>query len=259
MIIPILMGGLGNQMFQIAAAQAHAIKMDDDFAIVPEMCYTPNQGFPTNRYSETIFRNFKKMSVEDFNRHRLTLYDEPHYHYAAIPPTKNLLLRGYFQSPMYFAGQEARIKSMFAPDLQTQKRLIDYIYFVRRRKPLVSLHVRRGDYIKFSHHHCVTSLDYFNEAMSKFDADFLVFSDDPTWCEKNLNENCVMFTGGNELDALYVMMLCDHNIISNSSFSWWAAFMNPNANHRVIYPFKWFTQAAGCDTKNLIPENWEGV
>ena len=114
-------------------------------------------------------------------------------------------------------------------------------------------------------HHGSCSIDYYKEAMSKFDkknTKFIVFSDDLEWCQENF-ENVEFSTGQEDYEDFYDMMLCDHNIIANSTFSWWSAWLNNNESKRVIAPQKWFGKdhptLSNSDvvTKDLIPNTWE--
>lgn len=144
-------------------------------------------------------------------------------------------------------------------------------------KQLVSLHVRRGDYLLPKHnHYCILGLDYYNEAIQYFIQEiekyhFVVFSNDIDWCKENLIEgDMVTFLEPDAADYgwsapsetgiedLILMSLCDHNIIGNSSYSWWAAFKNENKNKVVICPknyvrdFSSFRHING----NYYPNEW---
>lgn len=146
----------------------------------------------------------------------------------------------------------------------------DYDKIKVEGKELVSIHVRRGDYLSHDHF-CKLDQDYYNEALSYFTEDmdkyhFVVFSNDIPWCKENLIEgNKVTFVDppgqdivqikrsdypiemSDDASDLILMSMCDHNIIANSSFSWWAAYTNSNPNKKVIYPqnyVKWNSPVA---------------
>jgi hypothetical protein len=132
----------------------------------------------------------------------------------------------------------------------------------------VSIHVRRGDYIsipKNNELYETCSESYYSEAMNlvkaKFpNAVFYVFSDEPEWFRKNVKVNVPLVyvthnVGEKSYEDLILMSQCKHNIIANSSFSWWGAWLNDNKNKVVIAPQKWFKDKSK-DTKDLIPQKW---
>ena len=124
------------------------------------------------------------------------------------------------------------------------------------------MHVRRGDYLKFKDTHPPCSVEYYNQAISSFSESsiFLVISDDIEWCKENFLGDKFYFVEGNEdyID-LYLMSLCKNNIIANSSFSWWAAWLNRNKEKIVIAPEKWFGNEVQYNTDNLLPSSWETI
>jgi len=125
----------------------------------------------------------------------------------------------------------------------------------------VSLHIRRGDYLRTQDHHPVCSLDYYMDALSKFrdkEYKFIVFSDDVDWCRNNFNEDFIFTEGNTDYEDMWLMSLCDHNIIANSSFSWWGAWLNDNPNKRVIAPKKWFGPSySNWKLDDLFCNDWE--
>jgi len=124
---------------------------------------------------------------------------------------------------------------------------------------MVSVHVRRGDYLKLSDHHPACTLEYYDKAMSKFDGcKFLIFSDDKKWCLENFNkENCEISFNSDAVEDLQLMSLCDHHIIANSSFSWWGAWLGRNKDKKVIAPKEWFGPAKNDhNTKDLYCKDW---
>jgi len=249
-----LQGGLGNQLFQIAAAKSLSIDAADDFSIEPERCYTPNQGHKSERYSKNIFKKINKS--KDIPT---VIFQEESFQFSPIPKIKNITLNGYFQSEKYFLNNKREIVDLFYP---TDEELAGVSIWKKERgieKPSVSVHVRRGDYLKVSDYHAITPISYFDKSTSTFsDVDFIVFSDDIKWAKENLKiKNCHFSDSGDEISDFYLMLSCSHNIISNSSFSWWAAYLNKNEDKRVVAPSRWFTEKANLDTSDLIPESWE--
>jgi len=119
------------------------------------------------------------------------------------------------------------------------------------------LHVRRGDYLQLPTHHPTCTIDYYHKALANFDGKVLVFSDDIDWCRKTFQDPRFEFVKGNlDYIDLYLMSMCKNNIIANSSFSWWAAWLNDNKDKKVIAPKKWFGPAISHNTMDLYPKKW---
>jgi len=130
------------------------------------------------------------------------------------------------------------------------------------------VHVRRGDYLKKPDCHPVQPIAYYDKAEEFLRrngiSEFIVFSDDPVWCQEHLIPNRQgwrMATHGTAVDHLAEMSACEAHIIANSSLSWWGAWLNPNALKKVVAPKKWFgpTLASTHPTWDLIPATWTQV
>lgn len=202
-----------------------------------------------------IFRN-KKFIVE------------PHFHYW--PKIKDVpydcYIAGYWQSEKYFSKFSPWIRDDFSfiqPLNIKNSELVDQITHVNA----VSLHVRRGDYVNSQ----MTSKVYENLSSTYYDAAirhiverisnpfFFIFSDDINWVRKNLKINfpCVYIDNNHGTESyidMRLMSLCKFNIIANSSFSWWGAWLNKSREKIVVAPKCWF--ANGTNTQDLIPQNW---
>lgn len=188
----------------------------------------------------------------------------------------NNYLEGFWQSPRYFADIELIIRSEFVPrDAAITKYARDYVARLRSdgAGPIVALHVRRGDLahahevLKQSHklHGPPVTTDYIREAMQRFSfpCRFLVFSDsakDIGWCKQNIHAESLHFSEGHEeVQDFVIMSACDHQIVANSTYSWWAAWLNPNPTKRVIAPRRWSAPESHGQmvTDDLIPDSWE--
>lgn len=248
------MGGLGNQLFQIAAAKSLSLSMGDDLRVNHDNCFTPNQGHRSEKYRASFFKNI--LTTTDIPS---AIYAERRFPFDPIPKINNLTIKGYFQSEKYFQEHKEEITNLFYPTSEEMEETAQWKKSRNISGETVSVHIRRGDYIKFSHFHSVSPIEYFIKAMESFDnVTYVIFSDDVQWVKENIKHPKAHFSdGGDEVEDLRLMLSCDHNIISNSSFSWWAAYLNKNPNKRVIYPKEWFTPAANIDTKDLCPEKWE--
>lgn len=250
-----LQGGLGNQMFQIAATVSLSLENNDDYGINLDICYTPNQGNLASKYSDTIFKNINKSNNYAFTN----FYQEPNFCYSEIPYQTDLLLRGYFQSEKYFVNYKKQIKNLFYFSEQNKEIIEQYFKNnIKNDKPITSVHIRRGDYLLFSNVHLVCTLEYYNKAIKNIgDSNFVFVSDDIEWVKENFkSENYYFSEFNDELLDLTLMTLCDNNIISNSSFSWWGAYLNDFEEKKVICPNKWFSNGGPTDTQDVLPNEW---
>lgn len=237
---------MGNNLFQIACVAALAKKNNDEFVI------------PVWKYNK-----FLKNSIKEQNppyKHS-TIFDEGNtFHYRDIPYQKDMAINGYWQSNKYFSDQEDYIKELFEPNDEIVKNLNEKYSHIINDEKICSIHIRRTDYLKFPEHHPVVSLNYIMKAVKQFSKDFkfVVFSDDIAWCKENfMGDKFLYIEPQEDIYDFYLMSMCKNNIICNSSFSWWAAFLNKNVNKKIVAPKTWFGPAySHYDTKDLIPDSW---
>lgn len=246
-----LQGRLGNQMFQIAAALSYAKKKNQPLHI------------PQVSLNEQLWpATFKRLNNKAFNARleQITLKEKSHQ-YQELPwneewSGKNVILDGYFQSEKYFKEYRTEVIQAFNIPFNPLK-------------GFTSIHVRRGDYLRFPDKHPAVNYGYLREAVymmvEKGYKSFVVCSDDIPWCKEKLQPLKVSgaeFTYSEKLKPiqdLAMMQCCEHNIISNSSFSWWAAWLNPNPDKIVITPSKdnWYGSGnKHLSTEDMIPEEW---
>jgi hypothetical protein len=252
MIIPRLMGGLGNQMFQIAAAKAHALKNNVEFRAIEKGHVLPYQGFKFKKYNKSVFRNVQTIDSIPEGIQSYTYLDCP---YKEIPDSKNLFITGYFQSEKYFKVYANAIRNLFSISDEIKEYILDK--YPNISKNSISIHVRRGDYVQLQHVHELQPIGYYKQALEiiKNTQNIYVFSDDIHWCKKNLSF-ANNFVDEEDDISLYMMSLCSNNIMANSSFSWWAAWLNQNPSKKVIAPKKWFGKGGPRGTQDLIPKEW---
>ncbi len=181
---------------------------------------------------------------------------------------KNVLLKGYFQSEKYFKNYADVVRKQLTFNKQVRDRDINVANQIQQQTS-VSIHVRRGDYVKNPTASQILGsmqMDYFLKAKTIIEetlagpVNYFIFSDDIEWTKTQFNEwgNVIYIDksfGNTEVDDMYLMSCCHHNIIANSSFSWWGAWLNSNPNKLVVAPKKWFNQP-GIDTKDILPEEW---
>lgn len=282
MIIVQINGGLGNQMFQYALGRClelkHNIEVKYDitifetyfrkyeldifnlnpiYASIDEIFklknYNPKQSKILRLLPRLIRRNFETYKQES-----------PKTIPANILKFKdNIYFDGYWQSEKYFKEIENVIRKEFTFKKsmdEKNKQLADEMSIINS----VSIHVRRGDYITEKPILDICSLEYYQNAISYIiervdNAHFFVFSDDPVWAANNLKfpSDFTLVTSNlesNNYEDMRLMSLCKHNIIANSSFSWWGAWLNNNPNKIVVAPRNW--SFSEMYSKNRTPEKW---
>lgn len=226
------MGRLGNCLFQIATTISTAMQNNTDYQF-PNWEYEPYFNLH-NCFSSNI-----KVSQT---------YRERAFHYDVIPAFKSIDLIGYWQSSKYFDKYKDEIQNMLTP-----------IYNFDMEPGLCSIHIRRGDYINIQHCHPLMTIDYYLRAMQESGCKkFLILSDDIDWAKKNFIGNQYEYSEGNSpaFDLALMAKKCESNIICNSSFSWWGAWLNRSEAKKVIAPLNWFGPSLPHNTKDLLLNEW---
>jgi hypothetical protein len=279
MIVVKLMGGMGNQMFQYAFGKLIASKYNKELILDLSFLLNKNQepGFVYRDYDLGIF----KLDVKTVNHFDLDssfiMLDEPDEHpyvpefldlYKYIPKDKNFYISGYFQKHEYVKHIREQLLEDFKLNYSlndSSKKLLKDI----QDSNSVCVNIRRTDYITNKNaleFHGVYGTEYFNKAVVELNKKtsnpkYFIFSDDMEWCEENLKfEHDYTFVSHDYKGLkfgqyLYLMSACKNFIIPNSSFAWWAAWLNDNEEKIVITPKKWFKDGA-MRTEGLKPETW---
>jgi hypothetical protein len=234
-IMPSLGGRLGNNLFMIANAYARA--MDENRQLV----IPANQVGHTNDFINNIFRKL------DF------FIDHPN----DIISNKVTVYTGYFQDETYFNKYSEAIKSLFSPTKEFINRIHTEIPVIFNTEVTV-INVRRGDYLIYSDYHPVISLDYIMKAISLVPSkQYIIASDDIPWCKEHINLPNVIYLEDWEIhEQLWIMSMCHHFIISNSSFSWWAAYLSRNTEKIVIAPETWFGPKGPSKWQEIYCKDW---
>jgi len=259
MISANLKGGLGNIMFQIATTYALAIDNDDKCIFKHQ---TSNQhGTPSIDNANGILSKVSFTTAEGFNPK--FAYREPHFYYNKIPYANNLLLDGYFQSEKYFSHRRKEIINLFSPTEEMDEYLTSK-YSHLFANETIGVHVRRGDYLSLPNHHPVCDKNYYEKALSLFtnekEYDIIMFSDDIKWCKDNFDSSFNFIVGEEPAMDMFLMSKCSHNIIANSSFSWWGAWLNENNGKRVVAPNKWFGKTMNHhNTDDIYCSEWKVI
>jgi len=253
-VVNALAGGLGNMMFQVAAGYAISKDVNGRFFIYPNEIGGMVHKHPT----EYLNNVFNKLKVLDFGE-AFSQIQHTMFHYEPLDLKKqsyrNVFLVGGFQSYKYFQKYSNEIREMFL----SESELVSNLKQKYNPDSKVAVHIRRGDYLNLPDHHHNLSLSYYLNAINYFkDYNFLIFSDDVEWCKENfIGGNFTFVEGTSDVEDLYLMSMCQHNVIANSTYSWWGAWLNANPNKIVIYPNKWFGSVyKDFDTRDLFPEDW---
>lgn len=287
MIIAILKGGLGNQLFQYAfgrnLARIHntVLKLDiSDFQGASRIpYYLSHFNIQENFASPEEIKNLidPRQTVIDkwiyslfHNRPKITknhiVVKSPHFDPGFLKLPDNVYINGYFQSEKYFIDIVNIIRNEFKVKYELAGKNKD-IAEMMKTVSSVGIGVRRGDYVtdpKANQTHGVCSLDYYYHCIEQINLKvkcphFFVFSDDIDWCRNNLKVkypiNYIDHPQDKPYDKLRLMSFCKHYIISNSSFDWWGAWLAPNKDKIVFAPEKWFARG-DINTDGIIPDNW---
>jgi hypothetical protein len=286
-----LIGGLGNQMFQYAAARAVAARCNAPlmldiswfageaerrFALSPfrisakKLDLAPARPRWNSRWYRTLQR-----FAHRFNRRVAThkfgmpIYRETSFCYDSRVRALQtpVYMDGYFQSEKYFAGCRNIIFEDFQishPPRSEAQTLLERI----QASDAICMHIRRGDYVTdpaTKAFHGLCSMDYYRRGLQDIaenlgQPECFVFSDDPAWVHDNVKLDLPMTVvdihGPDEAhEDLRLMAACHSYVIANSSMSWWGAWLGRRAGKRVVAPRQW-VQAASLDTRDLIPDDW---
>lgn len=264
-------GRLGNQMFQYAALRGIAANRRFDWVIPrPENYGTSNYGlfdcFEMTSVEEKNFGFINSVSVSAGQFHfNKKFFDE-------CPDNVNL--HDYFQTPKYFENIESEIRR----DYKFRNEIIEpCLEIIKDLKDPIFIHVRRGDYVNQPENHPVCPFTYYEESLKLFKSDspVLIFSDDLDWCREKFTDDRFLISTENPLynhlsetnDGrvrsfipyydLCMMSMCSGGIISNSSLSWWGAWLIKNPTQPIVAPMPWFgTNYSHFDLSDLIPDRW---
>ena len=250
-----LKGGLGNLMFQIAFLEYSSMitgyqtgyyNVDTQLNLL--INHPPLKAIWAYEYLK-IFKNFNWPK----NNNPPTNHVNVPFHYQPIVVKDNSFFDGFFQSEKYFPNRKF-IQKLFEPSDEVKSYLKNKYGDVSN---YTSLHVRRTDYIQKASFHPPCSMEYYERALDMIQGNVLVFSDDLNWCKENFLGNRFTFISGNrDYQDLFLMSMCKNNIIANSSFSWWGAYLNKNSDKVVCRPTEWFDKSFNKNTSDLCPNNW---
>ena len=287
MIIVRIYEGLGNQLFQYAYARALSLSTDQkvfldiretgslaeeqrrakrkcglrNFKITLPICQNVQNFYPYLNCGLSMRDTMKKISSMGWLPYKYYEEPEAEYHEELLNRKGNWYLQGWFQDERYFSEYSEIIRKEIVP--RKKIRISGGLKEILRTKNTVSVHIRRGDYVKLSNQ---LPISYYHNAMAHMrsivkDPFWIVFSDDVDWVKRNLNlTEDHYFVSENEnledYEELMVMSCCKNQIIANSTFSWWGAWLNRNECKTVIGPEKWFIKGASRQEPYLLLKNW---
>jgi hypothetical protein len=279
-----LCGGLGNQLFQIFTTIAYAIKYTKPFFFLNNHQLGNGSNGSTIRYTywETFLTALKPFLKNMNDIPELLYIYEKDFTYSVLPENfekkYGTLLVGYFQSPKYFDKCKETICKLLKIDFK--KMLVKHKTKINFNEIYsISMHFRFGDYKKYPNIYPLLVHQYYNNALAYILNEITAFNVEKDivilyFCEEDSvseveeiintirqpNYPLVKFqradTNLDDWEQMLLMSLCDYNIIANSTFSWWGAYLNSNNGKIVCYPEQWFMPEANKDTSDLFLEDW---
>lgn len=281
MIVVKLKGGLGNQLFQYAAAKQLSVKhetplkLDLSFLEADASGYT-KRDFELDKFKINIematfeeIEALRKKNLKNFLQRTQQRERKFGLFKTNLKIKNDCYLNGYWQSENYFEDIKEIIREEFV-----FKEILTGVYFTELQEKIttsnsISLHFRRGDYItdeKANGYFGVCPLEYYQSAVRLIsarihDPELFIFSDDIPWVKSHFHTQCpvtfVEHTDNSLHSDFRLMSMCKHNIIANSSYSWWAAWLNPNKEKVVIAPQKWYeNKRKQRQARDRIPKEW---
>lgn len=286
-----LKGGCGNQLFQIFATLSYSLKYNLYSLFLDKIMFISNPQRHTywNNLLVEMKENYRIYNSKILENGKFCIYNEKSFSYEKIPPplvlTKDLnktiiFLKGYFQSYKYFEENYNTIYSMFNFDKKKYKISNKFVKNNNLNNfnfnNTISIHFRLGDYKKFQDIHPIVPYEYYKSSIEivldkckNNILNILYFhenniKEDIEIVKNNIEKlkndfpsiNFLEVSNLEDWEELILMSCCHYNIIPNSSFSWWACYLNSYKDKIVVYPKKWFGESCDNDTSDLFPSDW---
>jgi hypothetical protein len=250
-----LEGRTGNLMFEVANVLNQSIIHQREFVI-------PRFEKRLSHLESTLFRKIDKW-IDDVDK----IEESKEYHglfeFHQVPnPHDNIptIYSGYYQSEKFFEKVKDEVRDLFSPPSDFFEKVYkEYPFF--KNEIVVGINIRRGDYLKVSNRHPVVSLDYIQGSfkyLPKHDK-VLVMSDDIEWCKENIKLPNIVFSDNSKFwdeYGIWLLSLCHHFIISNSTFSWWGAWLSNYKDKVVITPSTWFGPKIEYSSDDICCDDW---
>ena len=286
MIIVRIWEGLGNQLFQYAYARALQLRTGEMVCLDASRIYKEKledrgveRRYALNQFNtklpliSNISNKYFFLSQSNFMQKTIYWMAEHHMWFTGFYKEEdtlykenlksiygNLYLMGWFQNEKYFLEYRNILLKELTP---TKKiKISQLLKSILKNEMTISVHVRRGDFKKNNN---VLPVSYYKKAKEFVETKvsnpcYIIFSDDTEWVKKNLdfglNVVYMCEEGLRDYEELLVMSCCKHNIIANSTFSWWGAWLNKNEDKIVVGPMQWFNQKQDVQKYNIMPDKW---
>jgi hypothetical protein len=246
--------GIGNQLFQWAYGHVLSKKSEVHYDISSYRSQASNPSFSPRKFSIPLLLGKQINLLDGYTYNKLStsklvrVNDKSGFRVLDVNNEYDYILNGYWQNYRYFWNHRKEIKSI----INLQK-INEYDF-----TDSCSLHIRRGDYLQNQDTHPVLDISYYKKALEIINPSgkIYVLSDDLKWCRENIGiPNAVFVDNDCPIHNLSVMSQCSNNIIANSTFSWWGAFLNKNEDKEVVYPNNWL-DPYGSNRENFCPTSW---
>jgi len=279
-------GGLGNQLFQYAFGQYAAQKLNTEVLYHAQTKlihknFTQREldiekfdlpiNFIKGEFDEKSIFYFKNLSRYE---RKLTQFfpfinkkvkiQSPNIHEPVKDIKDNCYYEGYWQNSIYPDSISELLKSKIELSKASYNKLNDIIIEIENSNS-VGIHIRRDDYIKIPANtkiYNICDVDYYKKAMDHIEKKisnprFFIFTQDIEWAKENfIGDQFHFITGNSGIEDMIIMSRCQNQIIANSTFSWWAAYLNKNSNKIIIAPKKWYKGKLNETTEKFIPKQW---
>ena len=254
-----LMGGLGNQLFEIYTTLSYAIQSNQSFAFL-----NVKQLGDRFTYWDSFFKRLRPCLISSIPHFKVIR--EVDFTYRELPILHDCVLHGYFQSYKYFQDKREEIHKYIGID-HLKSEFLNKLGLSLDAS--VSMHFRLGDYKLYPQCHPILSYEYYKKALQVFEGKYTIYyfceQEDTDYVERMIYTlrgdfpELTFVSAGfdwSDWEQLLWMSCCRHNIIANSSFSWWGAYLNEHTDKIVCYPSVWFGPAMIKDLKDLFPPKW---
>lgn len=267
-----IMGGLGNQLFQLFATMCYSLTTGQEFFFL-NIDKTPGIT-ERSTYWSSFLSSLQKYLINSLPK--IEVLREKAFEYNKLPKVfgKDILLYGYFQSYKYFEPKYEEICNII--ELNAKKQLVKEKYKKYDFIDSISMHFRIGDYVHIQNSHPILKQSYYENSLNKIlennynSKKVYYFTEKKDFIEvQNIIQNLskifhqLEFISINDIEEdweeMLMMSLCTHNIIANSTFSWWGAYFNDNPDKIVCYPSKWFGPGLRHNTNDLFPSSWKNI
>lgn len=254
-IMPGIAGRIGNNLFMIAHAYAKGLEYNKQVVLPRKHIDYNDEKFSTNIFAKLEY-------IED--------YDHSGIWNPVVPlDTNHTLYSGYFQSEKYFEKYSENIKSLFGPTFEFHKKIQKEIPQIFNSTTTV-INVRRGDYLMFPENHPIITIEYINHCVEIIEnpkqstiindenpKQYIVASDDIPWCKENIKiPGTIFLEDYKSYEQMWILSMCKNFIISNSSFSWWAAYLSRAKDKIVLAPETWFGPKGPGTWQDMYCKDW---